>query len=91
MGLVFSQYSSLLKKGWSIRLLPLFTANSVQEPFLTDISIVGGTYITNSSMTFFQRNQDFLSSPPPGGGVLPYMGYIGSAALKGMVFPPFWS
>ena len=69
-----------------------FTANSGQEPFLTDISIVGGTYITNSSMTFFQRNQDFLSSPPPGGGgVLPYMGHIGSAALKGMVFPPFWS
>ena len=27
----------------------------------------------------------------PGGGVLPYMCYIGMCAPKGMVFQPFWS
>ena len=30
---------------------------------------------------------------PPGGGVLPYISYIGmcGAKAKGMVFEPFWS
>ena len=35
----------------------------------------------------------FRILPRGGGGVLPYMGYIGTvcAAPKGMVFQPFWS
>ena len=27
----------------------------------------------------------------PGGGVLPYIGYVGMCGAKGMVFYPFWS
>ena len=84
-----------LKEHLSSHCAILLFVNESRTPNLGSIFVSGQPTMIKSVICMFSHVRRVcifgVLYSKPGGGLLPYMGYIVCVASKGMVFQPFWS